>query len=327
MNISSKAVRFLSLDDLGLSYLSEVPANNTSDGVSTTTPSSDTSELDANDWVLPLVRSARDLGFAGVILSGPPGTGKSWHAQQLAVSLTGDWENVRSVQFHPSYQYDDFVFGYQADSRGIYQPTAKEFARACSDAAAQVESKKLVVLVIDEISRSDVIRVFGEALTYLEMDKRGIRFRTANGEYLEVPENLFIIGTMNPWDKGVDELDAALERRFAQIDLLPDPDTLTKILLKNGSQQPFLDRLVGFFNNLQKEDNERVRLGHAYFLKCKDEETAQLIWQLRLHPTLRRACSLDISTLKRLETAWKIVVASDENANSSQTNVSSTNVP
>lgn len=300
-SLKLEPIRHLSLQDLGLGDLVAEASD-----PALVPPPTDASVLDENDAILGLVRRALDLGFAGVILSGPPGTGKSWYAQQLAVALTGDWETVRSVQFHPSYQYEDFVFGYKSNPNGVFVPTAKAFASLCRDAAANLD--KTYVLVIDEISRSDVIRVFGEALTYLEVDKRDLSFETATGEDLIVPRNLVVLATMNPWDKGVDELDAALERRFAQVDLLPDRARLEQLLTSKGAEQPFLGKLLAFFDGLQQDANERIRLGHAYFLKCVDADTARSIWTLRLLPTLRRACSLDRATLVRLEQAWSEVV-------------------
>ncbi len=298
--LQPEPVRKLSLDDLELKHLVDQKSG------SGEQDKPDASDLDVDDWVLANVRAALELGFAGVILSGPPGTGKSWYAQQVAVALTGDWESVRSVQFHPSYQYEDFVFGYQSNDGGVFTPTAKEFVNACR--AAALHPDRPYVLVIDEISRSDVVRVFGEALTYLEQDKRDRPFVTAMGEELVVPRNLIVLGTMNPWDKGVDELDAALERRFAQIDLLPDPERLRQIVNAAGAQEPFLSRLITFFEALQAESFERVRLGHAYFLKCIDEPSATNVWSLRLKPTLRRACSLDPAMLGRIEQRWAQVV-------------------
>ena len=104
--VSETAVRTLSLDDLNLGNLAEVDHD---PAASSTTI--DESDLDDTDEILLAVREAHAMGFAGVILSGPPGTGKSWYAQQIGVALSGRWDAIRSVQFHPSYQYEDFIFG------------------------------------------------------------------------------------------------------------------------------------------------------------------------------------------------------------------------
>ena len=295
--VSEKAVRTLSLDDLDLSNLAE--AENATSGQSQPV---DVSELDEDDEVLIAVRQAHEMGYAGVILSGPPGTGKSWYAQQIGVALSGSWDAIRSVQFHPSYQYEDFIFGYAPKEEGGFELRPKEFARICRDAATNPDT--LHALIIDEISRSDVVRVFGEALTYIETDKREQPFQLASGEELSVPKNLIIIGTMNPWDKGVDELDMALERRFAQVDLEPNAETLRRLLDERKVPEAFVNSIVEFFTKLQQQPLETVRLGHAYFLRCTDEESAKRAWRLRLKPTLRRACRLEPALFKTIEGLW-----------------------
>jgi 5-methylcytosine-specific restriction enzyme B len=304
--ISENTVRTLSLDDLDLANL--VEAENEAFDAS---KSVDESELDENDEVLSAVRRAHEMGYAGVILSGPPGTGKSWYAQQIGVALSGSWDAIRSVQFHPSYQYEDFIFGYAPKEEGGFELRPKEFVRICRDAAANPDV--LHILIIDEISRSDVVRVFGEALTYIETDKREQPFQLASGEELSVPTNLLIIGTMNPWDKGVDELDMALERRFAQVDLEPNADTLRRLLTERGVPAAFVQRLVGFFEKLQEQQLETVRLGHAYFLRCTDKDSAQTAWRLRLRPTLRRACRLEPTLFKTIEGFWIEAMKDEEN--------------
>ena len=302
--VSSTAVRSLSLGDLELTSLLGGPEENQSGDSSVSE-----CRLDESDPVLAGALAAIDLGFAGVILSGAPGTGKSWYAQQVAIALAGNWEAVRSVQFHPSYQYEDFVFGYAPGEDGHFVLCPKEFAQICKDAGSNPTDT--YVLVIDEMSRSDVVRVFGEALTYLEMDKRDRPFHLASGQELSVPRNLFIIGTMNPWDKGVDEMDVALERRFAQIEVKPDADVLRRLLGEGGASEGFCDKVVGFFEELQRLELVTVRLGHAYFRRCVDRTSAEHVWRLRVRPTLGRACRLEPELLEIIDKLWLGVVSEE----------------
>ncbi|MFQ8434115.1 AAA family ATPase [Amaricoccus sp. W119] len=156
------------------------------------------------------------------------------------------------------------------------------------------------VLLIDEISRCDVARVFGEALTYIETDKRGQEFTLASGSALSVPANLVILATMNPWDKGVDELDVALERRFAQINMPPSPAALRTILHEKKVDPALIDRLVEFFEAVQKQRDEMVHIGHAYLANCVDEASTRRAWEYRLLPFFKKACRLDDDMLTDL---------------------------
>lgn len=295
--ISPIRTRWLSLGDLGLDSLT--------DSAATETPM-DAPEIEATDPVLTAVRVADQMKYAGVILCGPPGTGKTWYAQQIAVAMSGDWDAVRTVQFHPSYQYEDFVFGYAPTASGGFERQPKELAILCAAAANRPDTTH--VLVIDEINRSDIVRVFGEALTYIERDKRGQPFQTSSGEELSIPENLFFVGTMNPWDKGIDEIDFALERRFAQIDLRPDASILRRLVAAQGAPEPFIDRLVSFFEELQQQAIETVHLGHAYFLACTNPEAARRTWEFRLRPTLRRACRQNPGVFDQINASWSAVL-------------------
>lgn len=299
--------RSLSLDDLGLSYLNKSVSDEANPAVL-----ADKSVLAADDHVLLGTRRAIEMGYAGIILSGPPGTGKSWYAQQVAVELTRDWSAIRAVQFHPSYQYEDFVFGYAPSQSGGFLVKPKEFVLACRDAAERPNSP--FVLIIDELSRSDVVRVFGEALTYLEADKRDRVFSTASGEELSIPKNLLIIGTMNPWDKGVDELDMALERRFAQIDIAPSAPVLQNLLRINGASELCIEKVSAFFVHLQNLDNEHVRIGHAYFASCINLAAIKDTWRFRLKPTFEKACRLDRNSYAEIVRLWDELV-NDEGLN------------
>lgn len=257
--------------------------------------------------VYSAVKSALLDGYAGVILRGPPGTSKSWYAKEIALAIAGDEPSSASfVQFHPSYQYEDFIEGWVPNSVGGFELQPKTFLNICADAEDNPE--RIYVLVIDEISRSDAARVFGEALTYLETSKRGMEFSLASGTTTSVPQNVVIIGTMNPWDRGVDDVDVALLRRFAQIDMAPDATILDELLTRNGVERRLIDAVVQFFSALQKQPNPMLHVGHAYFAHAKDAGSISRVWEFQLRHHFRSACRLEPDELKKLESMWAQLV-------------------
>ncbi|MCG6116150.1 MAG: AAA family ATPase [Mesorhizobium sp.] len=292
-SVTEERVRSLTLAELGIN--SSEPAKPEDEAETEIAPE--------EDALLQDVLAALEMGFAGVILAGPPGTGKSWSAKRIAQWIAGDPSAVRIVQFHASYQYEDFMEGFVPREGGDgFELRSKVFSRLCQEAADAPDTTH--VLLIDEISRCDVARVFGEALTYLEMDKRGLEFTLSSGRTLIVPSNLIVLATMNPWDKGVDELDIALERRFAQIDVPPSAKALREILERKDVDSAFIDRVVGFFEGVQQLDDEMVHLGHAYFGNCLDEDSARRAWNFRLYPFFKKACRLDKETLAEVRRLW-----------------------
>lgn len=174
--------------------------------------------------LLELLRDKKNL-----ILQGPPGTGKSWLAKRLAYALIGekDREQVFAVQFHPSLSYEDFVRGFRPVHDGTLKAVDGVFLRAVRKAERQHESQ-FVVVVIEEINRGNPAQIFGELLTLLEADKRTpeeeieLPYADEKGDRgVYLPDNLYVIGTMNLADRSLAMVDFALRRRFAFATLEP----------------------------------------------------------------------------------------------------------
>jgi 5-methylcytosine-specific restriction protein B len=243
--------------------------------------------------------------YAGVVLTGPPGTSKTWYADQIAAALVeGDPGRVRFVQFHSSYQYEDFVEGYvpRKDGNG-FELKKKHLLEMCD--TARLYDGRLCVMVVDELSRSDPARVFGEALTYIEPTKRNQTFHLSSGNTASIPPNLVFIATMNPMDRGVEEVDAALERRFAKIAMDPSVVILENMLDKNGVETGLKRSILTFFQFLLGNSNERCRVGHAYFRSVRNDADLRRLWdhQLRFH--MAKAFLLNSDGYRSIEREWK----------------------
>lgn len=252
----------------------------------------------------PRLLETRDLlqRFGGVIFTGPPGTSKTFYAAQIGTKLAGgEADRIRFVQFHPSYQYEDFIEGFvPRDDGSGFDLKAKTFVQLC--AAAKAEPNQTYVLVIDELSRGDPGRVFGEALTYVERSKRGLEFQLASGETLAVPANLVVLATMNPMDRGVDEVDAAFERRFAKIAMEPSPEILDQILHANGMADSLRGRVLRFFAyaNQLAETTPMGAIGHTYFRDARDAATLRSLWDHQLRFLIDKAYRLEPQTADQL---------------------------
>lgn len=243
-----------------------------------------TDELADDDPIWLQTKDLLEHGAAGIILSGPPGTSKTWYAARIAIKLARKKaKQIKHLQFHPSYNYDDFIEGYVPASGDegdpFFKPVDKIFLKLCE--AAQNDPTKTYILVIDEFSRGDPSRIFGELLTYIEKCYRNKKFTLPySGKNKSIPDNIVILGTMNPYDKSVSDLDAAMERRFEKISLDPNIDTLKQLLTNAGMPGPLREKVIIFFNKANKIMPHGF--GHTYFLGAQDEQDIIRLWNHKI---------------------------------------------
>ena len=224
--------------------------------------------------------------FHQIILQGPPGTGKTYTAKKIIARLIGDaFDKAQGkrwdiVQFHPSYNYEDFVRGIQIqteDKKVVYNSVNRILAEMAERAA---KNEYPHALIIDEINRANVASVLGELIYALEY--RGEKVKTPyavnNSPYIILPKNLYIIGTMNTADRTIGHLDYAVRRRFAFRTLLPDREIVSRVSKPENAAQWF-NRVAVFFQR-EKDGGylspdfyyEDVAVGHSYFLADDDSE-------------------------------------------------------
>lgn len=207
-----------------------------------------------------------------LILQGPPGTGKTWLAKRLAYALIGQeaTDRVRAVQFHPNLSYEDFVRGWRPNEGGTLALTDGPFMEMV-EAAKRNKGDKFV-LIIEEINRGNPAQIFGEVLTLIESDKRSpkysleLSYRREKNERVYIPDNLYVIGTMNIADRSLAQIDLALRRRFAFIDLKPElGDAWREFLIRNfGFQKLIVDKIQKRIVDLNDQISKDPRLGTQF---------------------------------------------------------------
>lgn len=228
-----------------------------------------------------------------VILYGPPGTGKTYWARRAALDLAalaafgrafdqlqgpqqevvvGDGQGqdglVRLCAFHPAYGYEDFLEGYRPvthEGQLTFERQDGIFKRLCEDARKRPDCR--FFLIIDEINRGDIPRIFGELLTVLERDKRADAILLPlSGQAFSVPDNVYLIGTMNTADRSIALLDTALRRRFGFVELLPDSTVLGTTVVAGVPLGPWLDALNRRICEYVGRDARNLQVGHAYLM-------------------------------------------------------------
>ena len=213
-----------------------------------------------------------------LILQGPPGTGKTWLAKRLAFALIGqeDHSRVRRLQFHPNLSYEDFIRGFRPHSDGKLELVDGPFLELIKEARSSADND--YVMVIEEINRGNPAQIFGEMLTLLEADKRdpGEALRLAHAkddaERVYIPENVYVVGTMNVADRSIALVDLALRRRFAFVDLEPTFTDVWRdwVREKCGIDPGFLadikERMTRLNDTIAADNSlgPQFRIGHSY---------------------------------------------------------------
>ncbi|MDN4984296.1 DUF3578 domain-containing protein [Bradyrhizobium sp. WYCCWR 13022] len=220
-----------------------------------------------------------------IILQGSPGVGKSFIAKRLAFALMGHNapSRIEAVQFHQSYAYEDFVQGYRPTPAGGFELRDGVFLRFCQ--AALIDPSRDYVLIIDEINRGNLSKIFGELMLLIEQDKRDpgwatrLTYARSNDRKFYVPENLFIIGMMNTADRSLSMVDYALRRRFAFVTLSPQFSSprFRQYLLAGEIPEAIVDRITSRMIELNDAiANDTINLGpgfqigHSFFVPEDD---------------------------------------------------------
>ena len=227
-----------------------------------------------------------------VIFQGPPGTGKTFVAQKLMRYLAGSEDHCQLVQFHPSYSYEDFVRGYRPTLHDGQQPGFAlqdgPFLRIAKRATSDPGGKYF--LVIDEINRGNLAKVFGELYFLLEYRDRPMElmYRESEEAPFTMPGNLYIVGTMNTADRSIALVDLALRRRFAFVDFSMREEAVKRLLrawlaANDLGEMDWVADVVERAN--EKLDAHHAAIGPSYFMrKPLDKAAVERIWKHSVLP-------------------------------------------
>jgi|GEM_PF-2490070 len=252
--------------------------------------------LDFLENIKDLLDDKRQLIFYGV-----PGTGKTYVAKEFAKYFTNSAsqsdfkDRVQLIQFHQSYSYEEFMEGIRPepleDNKGMsYSIKAGIFKTFCEEAEKNRDKKYL--LIIDEINRGNISKIFGELLFLLEYRDEKITLPYSKPLF-SIPDNVYIIGTMNTADRSIAFVDYALRRRFYFVEFLPNKEVLEKWLNENPQKMSDINVLNLFtkLNEKIKNDlDEHHQIGHSYFMIKKgllDGKRLKLIWDYNIMPLLK----------------------------------------
>jgi 5-methylcytosine-specific restriction enzyme B len=228
-----------------------------------------------------------------VVLYGPPGTGKTKTAIEFCDYFTGLQGEYEVVVFHASYSYEDFVEGLRprASPSGTIDFPVVDGPLKRLASRARTRPKNRFVILIDEINRGNLSRIFGELILMLEYRNYDVLL-PYSGERFQLPDNIYFLGTMNSADRSIALVDYALRRRFAFIEFPPRREVLVRYFDKYPpriSPSIVLNLFTALNRKIRSEKSlgKGFELGHAFFMEPDlDEEKLDWIWQFKVKPLL-----------------------------------------